>query len=230
MVSPYERDAIRPHLFGNFPGAAGRGGAPPGDALLPRQLGLHPRGLHRPEAGEAGAERELRPRAPRAAHPRRRRRLHAGRRPRGRPLLHRLGHPEAAGGGHLRVPSPGARPGTRSVSSGWRFPPGGGIEDGEKVLDLLAAHPSTARFVARKLAQKFVTDQPPPALVERLAAGVPADARRPDRGLPHALRQSRVLERRGAGEQGEDAAGVHHLRGARRWAERRPATWPCTRR
>jgi hypothetical protein len=52
---------------------------------------------------------------------------------------------------------------------GIEIPAGGGIEDGEKVLDLLAAHPSTARFVARKLAQKFVADQPPPALVDRLA-------------------------------------------------------------
>jgi len=47
---------------------------------------------------------------------------------------------------------------------------GGGMEDGEQVLDLLTAHPSTARFLARKLAQKFVADEPPPALVERLAA------------------------------------------------------------
>ncbi len=46
---------------------------------------------------------------------------------------------------------------------------GGGMDDGERVLDLLAAHPSTAHFLARKLAQKFVADEPPPALVERLA-------------------------------------------------------------
>jgi len=47
---------------------------------------------------------------------------------------------------------------------------GGGMEDGEQVLDLLAAHPSTAHFLVRKLAQKFVADDPPPALVERLAS------------------------------------------------------------
>ncbi len=46
---------------------------------------------------------------------------------------------------------------------------GGGMDDGEQVLDLLAAHPSTAHFLARKLAQKFVADEPPQALVERLA-------------------------------------------------------------
>jgi uncharacterized protein (DUF1800 family) len=52
---------------------------------------------------------------------------------------------------------------------GQTIPAGGAMEDGEHVLDLLAAHPSTAHFLARKLAQKFVADDPPPALVERLA-------------------------------------------------------------
>jgi uncharacterized protein (DUF1800 family) len=47
---------------------------------------------------------------------------------------------------------------------------GGGIEDGEQVLDILAAHPSTARFISSKLARRFVSDHPPAALVDRLAA------------------------------------------------------------
>ena len=47
---------------------------------------------------------------------------------------------------------------------------GGGMKDGEQVLDILAAHPSTARFIATKLARRFVSDTPPPALVDRLAA------------------------------------------------------------
>ena len=47
---------------------------------------------------------------------------------------------------------------------------GGGIEDGEQVIDILASHPSTARFVATKLARRFVSDSPPPALVDRAAA------------------------------------------------------------
>jgi uncharacterized protein (DUF1800 family) len=59
-------------------------------------------------------------------------------------------------------------PGEKHVL-GHTIPPGGGMEDGERVLDLLAAHPSTAHFLARKLAQKFVADDPPPSLVERLA-------------------------------------------------------------
>ncbi|MGK7906739.1 MAG: DUF1800 domain-containing protein [Synechococcus sp.] len=46
---------------------------------------------------------------------------------------------------------------------------GSGIEEGEKVLDILASHPSTARHISYKLAQYFVADLPPPALVDRLA-------------------------------------------------------------
>ena len=45
----------------------------------------------------------------------------------------------------------------------------GGEHDGEAVLDLLAAHPATARFIATKLARRFVADEPPAALVARAA-------------------------------------------------------------
>ena len=43
-----------------------------------------------------------------------------------------------------------------------------GIKQGESVLRDLAVHPSTARFLATKLARHFVADEPPPALVQRL--------------------------------------------------------------
>jgi uncharacterized protein (DUF1800 family) len=45
----------------------------------------------------------------------------------------------------------------------------GGERDGEEVLDLLSKHPSTAKFLSTKLAQRFVSDNPPPALVARMA-------------------------------------------------------------
>lgn len=45
---------------------------------------------------------------------------------------------------------------------------GQGEAELEQVLDLLAKHPSTARFVSARLAQYFVADTPPPALVERM--------------------------------------------------------------
>jgi uncharacterized protein (DUF1800 family) len=44
-----------------------------------------------------------------------------------------------------------------------------GQAEGEMALDVLAAHPSTARRISAKLAQYFVADEPPPALVERMA-------------------------------------------------------------
>jgi uncharacterized protein (DUF1800 family) len=47
--------------------------------------------------------------------------------------------------------------------------PAGGMSDGEKVLDIVAHHPSTARFISKKLAMRFVADNPPDALVDRMA-------------------------------------------------------------
>jgi uncharacterized protein (DUF1800 family) len=52
---------------------------------------------------------------------------------------------------------------------GQKIPPGGGIGDAEKVLDILAAHPSTARFIATKLARRFLGDDPPPAVINQAA-------------------------------------------------------------
>lgn len=45
----------------------------------------------------------------------------------------------------------------------------GGMKDGLKVIDILVNHPSTAKFIARKLAVKFVSDTPSDALVGRVA-------------------------------------------------------------
>lgn len=47
---------------------------------------------------------------------------------------------------------------------------GEGQAQGERALDRLASHPSTARHVATRLARAFVADLPPSSLVERLAA------------------------------------------------------------
>src|SRR5580704_14924443 len=55
------------------------------------------------------------------------------------------------------------------VVLGVTIPAGGGKEDGLKVLDILVHHPSTARFISKKLAQRFVADDPPPALIDRMA-------------------------------------------------------------
>ena len=53
---------------------------------------------------------------------------------------------------------------------GHKIPAGGGIKDGQIVLDILARHPATARFVATKLVRHFVADNPPPGVVDRAAA------------------------------------------------------------
>jgi len=45
----------------------------------------------------------------------------------------------------------------------------GGIKDGEEVIELLARNPSTAKFISTKLARRFVSDNPPPELVARMA-------------------------------------------------------------
>ncbi|MDQ1589569.1 MAG: hypothetical protein QOG71_196 [Pyrinomonadaceae bacterium] len=53
---------------------------------------------------------------------------------------------------------------------GHKIPAGGGVGDGLLVLDILSKHPSTAKFIATKLARRFVSDNPSPALIERTAA------------------------------------------------------------
>jgi uncharacterized protein (DUF1800 family) len=53
---------------------------------------------------------------------------------------------------------------------GLHLPEGGGIDDGEKLLDFLAWHPATAQHLARKLCVRFVSDDPPQQLVDEVAA------------------------------------------------------------
>jgi uncharacterized protein (DUF1800 family) len=45
----------------------------------------------------------------------------------------------------------------------------GGMKDGEQVIELLVKNPSSAKFISTKLARRFVSDNPPPALVARMA-------------------------------------------------------------
>lgn len=56
------------------------------------------------------------------------------------------------------------------VVLGHKIPAGGGMKDGLMVLDILARHPATAKFLATKLARYFVADTPPSVLVDRVAA------------------------------------------------------------
>jgi uncharacterized protein (DUF1800 family) len=66
---------------------------------------------------------------------------------------------------HARLHDDGAK-----TVLGQRFLAGGGATDGEKVLDLLAAHPSTMRFISTKLCRRLVSDTPPKSLVDQCVA------------------------------------------------------------
>ena len=223
-LAEYERDAIRPHVLGNFRELLGatahspamlfyldnwqssdpdacRGARPMRRNPMQRRLAAVPdacgqaataraadrsRGdgaagggqmsdeeRARSAAGDAAAaaardQRKLRARADGAAHARRRRRLHAAGHHRSREGLHRMDDPAAAPRRRIRIRR--AAPRERPENDPRQEDHKGGVEDGEAVLDLLAAHPSTATFIATKLARRFVADDPPKALVERAAA------------------------------------------------------------
>jgi uncharacterized protein (DUF1800 family) len=75
--------------------------------------------------------------------------------------------PPRRGGGfeyNDRMHDPG-----RKVVLGHVIAAGGGMNDGLEVLKILAHHPATAHHVSFELAQRFVADDPPPSLVNRMA-------------------------------------------------------------
>jgi uncharacterized protein (DUF1800 family) len=51
---------------------------------------------------------------------------------------------------------------------GKTFPANGGYNEGMEALSMLASHPATARFIATKLATKFIADEPPTAVIEEM--------------------------------------------------------------
>jgi uncharacterized protein (DUF1800 family) len=52
---------------------------------------------------------------------------------------------------------------------GHHFAAGQGYDEGTQLLDILAHHPSTAHFICRKIAIRFVSDDPPSTLVDKMA-------------------------------------------------------------
>ncbi len=74
---------------------------------------------------------------------------------------------DVVNGGRFAFAPANHEPGDQRVL-GHMFPDGG-VEQGEAILDYLAIQPATAHHIAVKLATHFVTDQPAPSLVERLA-------------------------------------------------------------
>jgi uncharacterized protein (DUF1800 family) len=169
LVTSYERDAIRPHVLGKF-----------SDML--HATAQHPAMLFYLDNWQSVSPNAQRPRA------RRTRGLNENY---ARELLelHTLG----VDGGYtqkdivevarcftgwtilqpFRTPeftfNPRVHDGNEKTVLGVKIPAGGGEQDGLKVLDVLAKHPSTARFISTKLAQRFVHDNPPAALVNAMA-------------------------------------------------------------
>ncbi|OCX53479.1 hypothetical protein BEL04_04035 [Mucilaginibacter sp. PPCGB 2223] len=57
----------------------------------------------------------------------------------------------------------------QKVVLGHTFPAGGGYQEGVDLLEMLAHHPSTAKFITKKIAVRFVSDTPPQSLLDKMA-------------------------------------------------------------
>jgi len=167
-LSAYERDAIRPHVLGNFLDLLKataespamlfyldnwQSAAPAGPAARNRRRGLNENyarelmELHTLGAEGGYSQRDVQEVA----------RAFTG---------WTIANPRQ--GGPFRF-EPRMHDAGEKIVLGHRIEAGGGKKDGDDVLALLAGHPSTARFIASKLARRFVADQPPQALVDRAA-------------------------------------------------------------
>jgi uncharacterized protein (DUF1800 family) len=199
MLTSYERDAIRPYVLGKFRDLLGATAKSPAMLFyLDNWMSADPNGPHRDAGGTSparlgrGSFGRPFPRGPDGADNPARRMARGLNENYGRELmeLHTLGvdggytqedvtevaraftgwtiqNPMQGGGFRFepRIHDDGEK-----IVLGHRIKAGGGQRDGEQVLDLLAAHPSTARFIATKLVRRFVSDTPPASLVDRAAA------------------------------------------------------------
>jgi uncharacterized protein (DUF1800 family) len=178
LLTSYERDAIRPHVFGRFK-----------DMLL--ATARHPAMLIYLDNAQSQVPREDAPPPPMAPNgaPQRRPGINENY---GRELmeLHTLG----VDGGYTQEDvvavaraftgwsvfdpqkyaeyafNPGGHDRKEKVVLGHKLPAGRGEQDGLDVIDILVHHSSTARFISKKLAQRFVADEPPQTLIDRMAA------------------------------------------------------------
>ena len=189
-LAEYERDVIRPHALGKFRDLLEGVAKSPamlfyldnarsmGDSTRPRLASMN---RNRP----ARADMQLRQRL--------QQRLNGGLNENyGRELLelHTLGvdggytqqdvinvaraltgwtiRPPAQGGGFVFRPE--MHDAGEKVVLGHKLAANRGIEDGEDVLDIVSRHPATARYIATKLARRFISDNPPKAVIDDAAA------------------------------------------------------------
>jgi uncharacterized protein (DUF1800 family) len=187
-LTEYERDAIRPHVLGSFRALLGATAHSPAmlfyldnwQSATPSNEGME-RGFDRTRrraAGPVAAQQNRRPRGLNENYARELLELHTlgvdgGYTQKDVQEVARaftgwtIDAPRRGGGFRFE---PRMHDDGEKVILGHRIKAGGGQADGEQVLDILAAHPSTARFIATKLARRFVSDEPAPALIERTAA------------------------------------------------------------
>lgn len=180
MVNAYEREAIRPHVFGRFRDLLGATAKHPAmlwyldnwmsvrdgftlparkrdDDDEPRVMGLNENyarellELHTVGVNAGYTQQDVREAA----------RALTGWGVESRPRQRDFGQFEF----HALAHDDGAK----SVF-GLTLPAGLGRDDGERLLDFLARHPATAKHLATKLCQRLVSDSPSPQLVDRVAA------------------------------------------------------------
>jgi len=197
MLTEYEREAIRPHVLGKFRDLLGAVAKSPAMLFyLDNWLSADPNGPHqevRPPRIVRGpfGGRMIEPGRPRPQPPNKNAAKGLNENY-GRELmeLHTLGvdggytqkdvtevaraftgwtidRPRQGGGFKFE---PRMHDAGQKVVLGHLIKAGGGEHDGEQVLDILARHPSTARFISTKLVRRFVSDTPPATLVDRAAA------------------------------------------------------------
>ena len=127
--------------------------------------------LNNTDSTRVRAQPELRPRADGAAHARRRRRLHAAGRHRGGAGFtgwRRYGNTDDGRAGSFFYDA-GRHDNNAKLVLGVPIAAGGGINDGFNVLRILADHPSTARFVSRKMLRWLLDYNPSTTLVDDVA-------------------------------------------------------------
>jgi len=191
-ISEYERDAIRPYVLGKFRDMLGATAKSPAMLFyLDNWLSSAPDSQGAPRAqGAQRARGAPRAQGPQGIQPAQFRRSSGINENYARELLelHTLGvdggytqedivniakaftgwtMQPRQGSGFMFAPFRHDR--SEKVVLGKTIKPGG-LDEGERVLDIVAAHPATARHIATKLAIRFVSDNPPAALVDRAAA------------------------------------------------------------
>ena len=172
MAGGYEREAIRPHVLGRFADMLLAVRGPSGDAVLSRQLALDRAEVGRRPRQHARAEREPRARDSRAAYARRALGLHAGRRHQLRQGADRLDHSSdwrpirstAASSCSIRACTSRGR--RRSSARSMRSRTSSRAGRCSPISRAIRRPPRMWRASSRAIS---AADEPPDALVERLA-------------------------------------------------------------